>query len=87
LQFAAVLVGGAIEIGEAWGWYRWTHRRPAAVGVESLVGRTAVVADGGWVRLNGELWHARGAEGAQPGERVVVEGIEGLTVLVRRGAA
>jgi membrane protein implicated in regulation of membrane protease activity len=86
LQFAAVLVGGSIEIGEAWFWYRWTHRRPAAVGVEALVGRTAVVADDGWVRLNGELWRARGVEGAQPGDRVVVERIDGLTLLVRRRA-
>jgi membrane-bound serine protease (ClpP class) len=54
------------------------------VGVEALVGTTAVVADEGWVRVAGELWRARGAEGARPGERVTVEGVDGLTLLVRR---
>jgi len=83
-RFAAVAGGGAIEVGEAWLWWRWTHRRPPAVGAEALVGKTAVVTDEGWVRAEGELWRARGAEGARPGERVTVEAVEGLTLLVRR---
>ena len=85
-RLAAVVGGGAIEIGEAWFWWRWTHRRPPAVGVEALVGTTGVVAEDGWVRVNGELWHARGAEDARPGEAVVVEAVDGLTLLVRRRA-
>src|SRR4051812_40885456 len=84
LQVAAVAIGGAIELGEAFFWWRWTHRRPPAVGVETFVGQTAVVADEGWVRLGGELWQARGAEGAQRGERVTVRAVVGLTVLVDR---
>jgi membrane protein implicated in regulation of membrane protease activity len=82
-RIAAVLGGGAIEIGEAWFWWRWTHRRPPAVGVEALVGAVGVVAGDGWVRVNGELWRARGAEGLRPGERVVVDGVDGLTLVVR----
>jgi membrane protein implicated in regulation of membrane protease activity len=85
-RLAAVVGGGAIEIGEAWFWWRWTHRRPPAVGVEVLVGATGVVLEDGWVRVNGELWRARGAEEARPGEAVVVEAVEGLTLLVRRRA-
>jgi membrane protein implicated in regulation of membrane protease activity len=82
-RIAAVLGGGAIEIGEAWFWWRWTHRSPPAVGVEALVGAAGVVTGDGWVRVNGELWRARGAEGLRPGERVVVDGVDGLTVVVR----
>jgi membrane protein implicated in regulation of membrane protease activity len=85
-RLAAVVGGGAIEIGEAWFWWRWTHRRPPAVGVEALGGATAVVLEDGWVRVNGELWRARGAEDARPGEAVVVEAVDGLTLLVRRRA-
>jgi membrane protein implicated in regulation of membrane protease activity len=85
-RIAAVAGGGAIEIGEALLWWRWTHRRRPAVGVEALVGTVGVVAEGGWVHVNGELWRARGAEDARPGDPVVVEGVDGLTVLVRRRA-
>jgi membrane protein implicated in regulation of membrane protease activity len=51
------------------------------------VGQTAVVTDGGWVRVEGELWRARGAEGAHQGERVTVRGVDGLTLLVVRDGA
>ena len=85
-RLAAVVGGGAIEIGEAWFWWRWTHRSPPAVGVEALAGATGVVLEDGWVRVNGELWRARGAEDARPGEAVVVETVDGLTLLVRRRA-
>ena len=79
-----------IEIGESWLWWRWTHRDRPAVGVQTLVGRTAIVSEeSGWVHVGGELWRARGAEGAPPGEAVTVDGVDvdGLTLLVRRGAA
>jgi membrane protein implicated in regulation of membrane protease activity len=81
-RIAAVAGGGAIEVGEAWVWWRWTHRRPPAVGVEALVGRTALVTEPGWVRVNGELWRARGD--ADPGEEAVVRGVDGMTLLVER---
>lgn len=71
-------------MGEAYLWWRWTHRRAPTVGIAALVGRTAVVTDEGWVRVAGELWRARGTEGARPGEQVTVEAVDGLTLLVRR---
>jgi membrane protein implicated in regulation of membrane protease activity len=76
--------GGAIEIGEALFWWRWTHRRRPAVGVEALLGAEALVAGDGWVRVSGELWRARGAEGAAPGEVVRVREVKGLTLVVER---
>jgi membrane protein implicated in regulation of membrane protease activity len=36
------------------------------------------------VLVVGERWEARCAEGADPGERVSVVGIEGLTLIVRK---
>jgi membrane protein implicated in regulation of membrane protease activity len=78
-EWAAVAGGGAVELGEAWFWWRWSHRRRAAVGVEALVGRVAEVDADGWLRLNGERWRVRGAG---PGERVRVVGVEGLTLVV-----
>ena len=79
--FVAVAGGGAIELGEAWLWWRWSHRRRPAVGVEALVGLVGERADDGWVRVNGELWRARGGAA---GERVQVRAVDGLTLDVER---
>jgi membrane protein implicated in regulation of membrane protease activity len=38
----------------------------------------------GEVRVQGELWRARCDEGADPGETVRIETIEGLTLVVAR---
>ena len=80
-QYLVVAVGGAIEIGEAALWWRWTHRRRPDVGVERLVGRTVTVDEDGWARVVGERWRVRGAE---PGESARVVGVDGLTLLVER---
>jgi membrane protein implicated in regulation of membrane protease activity len=40
----------------------------------------------GQVRLQGELWRARCEEGADPGERVRVRALDGLTLVVERAA-
>jgi membrane protein implicated in regulation of membrane protease activity len=38
------------------------------------------------VRLNGEIWEARCAAGASPGDRVRVIGRDGLTLVVEAAA-
>lgn len=67
------------------------RRRKATTGEEGLVGEeaevTAPLAPEGQVKLQGELWQARLRDGegpVTPGERVVVEGLKGLTLIVRR---
>ena len=84
-----VLVGVAavIEIGQMMFWFWWGGKRKRAkVGVEAFIGRDAVVVlpcrPEGQVRLDGELWQARCEGGADAGTRVVVTGIEGLTLTV-----
>jgi membrane protein implicated in regulation of membrane protease activity len=76
-EWAAVAGGGAVELGEAWLWWRWSHRRRPAVGVEALVGLVGEMTGDEWVRVNGELWRARG--GAS-GEQVRVRRVDGLTL-------
>src|SRR3954447_5745795 len=75
--FVAVAGGGAIELGEAWFWWRWSHRRRPAGGTEALGGVSGLMADDGWVRVTGELWRARGGSA---GERVRVRAVDGLTL-------
>jgi membrane-bound serine protease (ClpP class) len=63
-----------------------SRRRPVTTGQEEMIGSQARViewhGDAGRVRIHGELWHARGPAGLQPGQTVRVVGIDGLTLEV-----
>jgi membrane-bound serine protease (ClpP class) len=84
---AAVIAAGLVELAEIGFWVWYSKRRRATTGAEGLVGAVGVAVtpldSEGHVRIEGELWRAVSAERAQPGERVVVEGLEdGLTLIV-----
>ncbi|MDM0108278.1 nodulation protein NfeD [Variovorax sp. J22R24] len=63
-----------------------TRRRPAAVGVSTLVGATGELvefANGeGWAQIQGDYWKVRGAEGLRPGRRIRVTRVQGLALQV-----
>ncbi len=84
--FVAIAASGVLELGETYVLFRWSRRRRAVVGAEALIGKAGVaVADlwpHGQVKVDGELWQARCEGGADAGTRVVVTGIEGLTLTV-----
>jgi membrane protein implicated in regulation of membrane protease activity len=83
----AVLVLGILgEIGEiAWG-RRLARRLHPRTGAEAMVGVTGVVASAcrpaGQVRVQGELWNATCVAGADPGDTVRIEAVNGLTLVV-----
>jgi len=77
-----VAAGGLLDIGESLAFMKWSRRRRSPVGAEALVGQTAVVVTATQVRVAGELWGARSDGLMRVGERVVVRGIEGLTLVV-----
>jgi membrane protein implicated in regulation of membrane protease activity len=87
-NLVTILGGLAIEMGElAWGLSlarRWKPR----TGAEAMIGEEAMVVTAcrpvGEVRVQGELWRARCDEGADAGETVRIERIEGLTLVVSR---
>jgi membrane-bound serine protease (ClpP class) len=62
------------------------RRRPRLGGSEELLGSPAEVvswADGrGWMRVRGELWQGRAETEMTPGQRVRVDGVDGLTLHV-----
>ena len=67
--------------------YVWrSHRRPIVSGRERLIGAAARVLDwserDGYVRVQGERWHARGDRRFAPGDVVTVRAMEGLTLVV-----
>jgi membrane-bound serine protease (ClpP class) len=73
-------------IGELLFWNRTVRRKPAAVGAHTMVGREATVISPcrpeGQVQIDGEIWQARCAVGADPGDRVRVTGREQLVLVV-----
>ncbi|MGH2723369.1 MAG: NfeD family protein [Actinomycetota bacterium] len=77
-----VVVLAAFELVEARLWWWAIKRRPLA-GHESLVGERAVLSAPDRVRVRGTSYPARVLEG-EPGDRVVVEAVEGMTLVVRR---
>ena len=83
---AAIAAAGVVETGETYLWFRWSRRRRAAVGAEALAGKIGIATTDLWlegqVKVDGELWQARCDGGADAGTRVVVTGIEGLTLTV-----
>jgi membrane-bound serine protease (ClpP class) len=82
----AVAAAAVVEVGEAWFWLRWSQRPRPAVGLETMLGREAIVAAAcrprGQVRLDGELWAAVCDDGADPGDTVRIVGVDGLTLRV-----
>jgi membrane-bound serine protease (ClpP class) len=82
-RIPVVLAGVTVEAAEAVGGVWWSRRRRARVGAEAMVGARAVVLEDGWVRVAGERWRARADGPLEPGSAVVVEAVDGLTLVVR----
>jgi membrane protein implicated in regulation of membrane protease activity len=86
-NLVAILGGAAVEVGElAWG-LSLARRWKPKTGAEAMIGEEARVVAAcrplGEVRVQGELWQARCDEGADAGETVSIESIDGLTLVVR----
>lgn len=79
---AATALAFAFVVASAWR----AHRRPAAAGASRTIGAEAKVLDWsegeGHVWAEGERWRARGDRDLGPGQRVRIERIDGLTLIV-----
>ena len=80
----AVAGAAAIDVVEIGFFARWSKRRRATVGAETLVGRTAVVVRAlsphGQVQLDGEIWEERAGENVPPGAEVTITPVDGLVL-------
>jgi len=69
-------------------WYIIVRKRKPLCGIESMVGKEVRVKKwlkkGGWVFINGELWKASSDDYLLPGDRAVIEKVEGLVLLVKK---
>jgi membrane-bound serine protease (ClpP class) len=81
---AAVFV--VLGLGELYLWNRTVRRRRKVVGTQTLIGKTAEVRVAckprGQVFVEGELWEAECAAGADIGTRVRVLDVRELTLVV-----
>lgn len=78
---AVVAALAAFEGVEVLFWVAMRRRRPAS-GHEALIGERGVLASPGRVRIRGTSYPARPV-GAEPGDPVVVEAVDGMTLVVR----
>jgi membrane protein implicated in regulation of membrane protease activity len=87
-NFVGFAVSLVLFFGELGLWNRTVRGRRKVVGGETLIGAQATVVEAcrpdGQVKIGGEFWEARCAEGADPDEAVRVVGLEGLTLIVER---
>jgi membrane protein implicated in regulation of membrane protease activity len=84
-----LLIGVVVwELGEKFLWIRLISRYPVSTGREALIGlpvtATTFCRPLGRVRLRGETWQARCSSGARPGETLVVQGVDLITLIVER---
>jgi membrane protein implicated in regulation of membrane protease activity len=82
-----------IAIGSLIGFWKAMQvlREPSVTGEGAMIGDQAVVVDvmSGEleVRHKGENWHAVGPQPVHPGQKVIIKGVDGLTLLVAPLAA
>jgi membrane-bound serine protease (ClpP class) len=82
-----VCVAALVEVGEVAFWLRFLRRYRVQTGAEGMVGERGEVIEGfaggaGRVRVRGEIWTARSEGALEPGERVRVIEVDGLTLEV-----
>ncbi len=93
LPWNLILIGIAalLELSLWFFGVRYSRRRRAQVGVQTLVGTTGeaitALAPKGQVKVDGTIWEARAAGGARAGDEVVVRRVDGLTLEVEKAAA
>jgi membrane-bound serine protease (ClpP class) len=87
-RLPVILAAGVIEVAETLFWLWYSRRRRVQMGPETLVGATGLVVMPctplGQIRVQGELWRAHCAQGADAGEEVRIVGLDGLTLEVER---
>lgn len=60
------------------------RRSPVRVSPQQIVGMEGVVRSGGQIFVRGELWRARSSDPLRTGDKIRVDGLDGLTLDVHR---
>ncbi|MFL5870171.1 MAG: NfeD family protein [Solirubrobacterales bacterium] len=81
-NIVVVCVAALIEVGEVFFWIKFLRRYRVHTGAEGMVGELAEVIGPGRVRVHGEIWTAAANGPLEPGDRVRVAAVDGLTLRV-----
>ena len=85
-RLVLLVAAAVVEVGEVYLWIRFLRRYRVTTGAEGMVGEKGEAISRcdplGRVRVRGEIWNARCEAGAEPGDRVVVAEVSGLTLVV-----
>ena len=77
-----VCVAALIEVGEVFAWIKFLRRYRVQTGAEGMVGARGEVIGPGRVRVRGEIWTVSGEAQLEPGDRIRVAAVDGLTLRV-----
>jgi len=87
-NLVVIVLAAALELSLWFFGVRYSRRRRAQVGAQTLIGRNgeAITAlmPGGQVKVDGEIWEARAPANVRAGETVRVTGVDRLTLEVER---
>lgn len=70
--------------------HRWTAVKKSVSNVDAIIGRKGIVLKTltspkeGLVKVGTEDWRARAEEALEPGEEIVVTGIQGVTLIIEK---
>jgi membrane protein implicated in regulation of membrane protease activity len=85
-NLVVILLAAAFESSLAVFGIRWSRRRRAQVGIQTLVGVEAraitTLTPDGQVSIEGEIWTAHASAPARAGETVQITAVNGLTLEV-----
>jgi membrane protein implicated in regulation of membrane protease activity len=84
LPWSAIVIAllAGVEVFEFRIW-RWAMRQRPVGGIEGLVGQWGTLIEDDRVRIQGTTYAAR-STGAAVGEDVIVDGVDGMTLVVRK---
>jgi membrane protein implicated in regulation of membrane protease activity len=84
LPWSAIVIAllAGVEVFEFRIW-RWAMRQRPVGGIEGLVGQWGTLIDGDRVRIQGTTYPVRPVD-AVAGEEVIVDGADGMTLIVRK---
>jgi membrane-bound serine protease (ClpP class) len=93
-NLVVIVLAAALELSLWFFGVRYSRRRRATVGVQTMVGMQGIAistlqpgssgSTGGQVKVDGEIWEARSGSDVRPGDTVRVKAIDGLTLEVEK---
>jgi membrane-bound serine protease (ClpP class) len=93
-NLVVIVLAAILEVSLWFFGVRYSRRRRATVGVQTMVGMHGIAIStlepgysgttGGQVKVDGEIWEARAHDEVRPGDTVRVTAVDGLTLEVEK---